>query len=115
MLAAAARAVEVAEDHLASTRIAQAAGTATGVDVLSAQTDVSRRKSEQLQADAALLEAEEGLGALLGIDGRVRVALPDAEVPESAAVERPALGPRISRCGPQRPGSTRPGGATRRW
>lgn len=91
VLAAADRAVAVAEDHLASTRIAQAAGTATGVDVLSAQTDVSRRRSERLQARNALEKAQEGLGALLGIDGRARVTLPETPAPEAAMVERPAL------------------------
>jgi outer membrane protein TolC len=91
VVAAAERAVAVAEDHLGSTRIAQAAGTATGVDVLSAQTDVSRRKSELLQAVTALAKAEEGLGALLGIDGRARVALPSTPAPEPGTEGRPAL------------------------
>lgn len=88
---AARRAVEVTEAHLSSTKIAQAAGTATSVDVLAAQADLARRKSEAMQAKASADSAREQLGALLGVDGPAKITLPDTSAPIPAAVPRPAL------------------------
>jgi outer membrane protein TolC len=75
----------VADAHRAATEIARVAGTATAVDVLAAQADLARRRSEHVQAEAALASAQEALGALLGIDGPVHVVLPDLAAPEDPA------------------------------
>lgn len=90
-VSAAERAVEVADAHLASTNVAVVVGTATQVDILAAQADLARRRSELVQAKASLEKAEDGLGALLGIDGPARVSLPEGPPPEGPSNPRPAL------------------------
>jgi outer membrane protein TolC len=91
VVTAAERAVIVAEAHLRSTRIALEAGTATKVDLLAAEAEVARRKSEAVQARSTLDKALDGAGSLLGVDGPVRIALPDAAAPASLPGARPAL------------------------
>jgi outer membrane protein TolC len=91
LVAAAEQAASVAQAHLDSTRVAVAVGTATQVDVLAAEADVARRRSELVQARATLAKAQDGLGALLGIDGPARITLPDGNPPPQASLTRPAL------------------------
>lgn len=93
VVSAARRAVDVADAHRVSTEIAAEVGTATAVDVLAARADVARRQSELAQAEASLDQSRESLGALLGIDGEVRVVLPNEAAPEldGQQTDRPAL------------------------
>lgn len=91
LVAAAERAAEVAEAHLASTRVAEAAGTATAVDVLAAQADLAKQRSAVLQARGALAQAEDQVGALLGMDGPARIVLPEGEAPAPSSAPLPAL------------------------
>jgi outer membrane protein TolC len=91
LVEAAQQAVGVSQAHLDSTRVAVAVGTATQVDVLAAEADVARRRSELVQAEASLAKGQDGLGALLGIDGPARVTLPEGNPPAHAAQPRPAL------------------------
>lgn len=91
VVAAAERAAEVAEAHLANTRVAEAVGTATNVDVLAAQADVAAQRGGLVQAKAQLEKAEVALGGLLGVDGPARVTLPPAEPAPAEDLGRPAV------------------------
>jgi outer membrane protein TolC len=91
LVSAAERAIEVAQAHLDSTQVAVAVGTATQVDVLAAEADVARRRSELVQARASLAKAQDGLGMLLGIDGPARITLPEGNPAPQASQPRPAL------------------------
>jgi outer membrane protein TolC len=90
VVAAAERAVEVALAHARSTKIALEAGTATKVDVLAADAEVARRKSELVATRSAHDKALDQAGVLLGVDGPVRVVLPESP-PATTPGDRPAL------------------------
>jgi outer membrane protein TolC len=82
--------VASASEHYESTRRAAAAGTATQLSVLQAQSDLARRRGELAEARASIGHAELALGALLGRAEPTRV-----EVPVLAQVtENPALSAR---------------------
>jgi outer membrane protein TolC len=91
VVAAAERAVGVAEAHLRATRVAVEAGTATRVDQLAAEAEVARRKSEAVAARARRDAALDAAGVLLGVDGPVRIALPEGPAPETPPGPRPAI------------------------
>lgn len=91
VVAAAERAEEVAAAHARSTKVALAAGTATRVDVLAADAEVARRKSEAVAARSALERALDQSGGLLGVDGPVRIRLPETPAPAGTPGTRPAL------------------------
>jgi outer membrane protein TolC len=94
---AAERAVTVADEHLRALVQAQAAGTATPLDVLSAQADLARRKSDLAQARSEVDGLLDQLGALLGVDGPVRVVLPETGPPPAEAIRLPSLDAAVSR------------------
>jgi len=71
-----ARGVTTAKAHEASTRRRLDAGIGTQLDVLQAQVELARRKSDQVSAVADLDKARGAIGALLGIQGPVDVKLP---------------------------------------
>ncbi len=79
---AAEHAAQTADAHVKSIENAVAAGTATNLDLLSARATAAARRSNTKAATAERDELREQLGALLGIDAPVRVALPDAPEPE---------------------------------
>jgi outer membrane protein TolC len=69
--------VASASEHHASARRAAAAGTATQLAVLQAESDLARRRGELAEARASVGHAELALGALLGRAEPVRVAVPE--------------------------------------
>jgi outer membrane protein TolC len=68
--------VTTATEHHESTRRAAAAGTATQLAVLQAESDVARRRGELAAAHASVGHAELALGELLGRAEPVRVQVP---------------------------------------
>jgi len=68
-----ARGVEAAEAHRDSAQRRLAAGIGTELDVLLAETELARRQSEHAQAVADRDGARRAMGALLGMDGPVRI------------------------------------------
>jgi len=73
VLAASDHAVEQAAAHRDSARRKLVAGTGTELEVLQAETELTRRQSERLQAVADLDKARRALGALLGAEGAVEI------------------------------------------
>lgn len=83
-LAASVHAVEAAERHRDSARNLMQIGTGTELAVLVAETELSRRQSERVQAVANLDKARRGVGALLGVAGPVEVTVSDrGNLPQS--------------------------------
>jgi outer membrane protein TolC len=82
--------VASASEHYESTRRAAAAGTATQLSVLQAQSDLARRRGELAEARASIGHSELALGALLGSAEPVRVEVPELEQP----AENPAASAR---------------------
>ncbi len=76
------RAVETTAEHLARAERRRDAGVGTALEVLAAETELSRRRSTLAQAEADLSKSRRALGALLGLGGQVRIDV--GEVPEDA-------------------------------
>jgi outer membrane protein TolC len=81
---AARRAESVAEAHRDATQRAVDAGTATHLALVQAEADVVRRRSEVVQAEANVDSGRRALGVLLGMDGPVRITVPDLSEDVSA-------------------------------
>lgn len=97
--AAADHAAEVAREHRDATQRRFEAGLAPELEVLVAETELSRRESERLQAAADRDRARRTVGAMIGVSGPVDVSLPDpapgvvpdAETAAARAQDRPAV------------------------
>lgn len=74
---AAERALRAAEAQLARARVRAEVGTATRLDVLTAEADVAARAGELASARAVLDRARRSVAALLGDAEPVRVEMPD--------------------------------------
>jgi outer membrane protein TolC len=72
-----ARGVASAEAHRDSAQRRLAAGIGTELDVLQAETELARRQSDHAQAVADRDAARRAMGALLGMDGGVRIEVGD--------------------------------------
>ena len=100
-LQAAQHAEEAATRHRDTAERHWKAGTGTELELLVAETELSKRRSDAAQADADLDHARRALGALLGLSGAVVVrpdldgldrAAPDAETAAGTALRlRPDL------------------------
>ncbi|MCB9680941.1 MAG: TolC family protein [Alphaproteobacteria bacterium] len=77
VLDAATRAVQAASAHLDDAQARVDAGLGTRLEVLQAQTELSRRQSEVVQAAADVDRAHRFVAALLGVDGPVRIVPPE--------------------------------------
>ncbi len=75
-----ARGVEAAEAHRDSAQRRLVAGIGTELDVLQAETELARRQSEHAQAVADRDAARRAIGALLGMDEPVVVAVGELPV-----------------------------------
>ncbi|HTV18428.1 MAG TPA: TolC family protein [Polyangiaceae bacterium] len=82
--------VTSAAEHHDSTRRAAAAGTATQLSVLQAQSDLARRRGELAEAKASVGHAELALGALLGRAVPVRVQVPALQQSSEGSAASPA-------------------------
>jgi outer membrane protein TolC len=71
--------VASAVEHYESARRAAAAGMATQLSVLQAQSDLARRRGELAEARAAIGHSELALGALLGRAEPVRIEVPELQ------------------------------------
>lgn len=63
--------------HLDAARRAVAAGTQPKLAELAAEADLAKRQSDRVGAEADLARAQRALGVLVGVDGPVRVTLPE--------------------------------------
>ncbi len=72
-------ALESARAHHDSVARRTEAGLGTPLDVLAAETEVLRREREWLGAVAQLDGARRAVGGLLGVEGAVRIAVPDVD------------------------------------
>jgi outer membrane protein TolC len=88
-------ALESSRAHHDSVARRTEAGLGTPLDVLAAETEVLRREREWLGAIAQLDGARRAVGGLLGVDGPVRIAVPDVErlpsLGTSSASEHPQV------------------------
>ncbi len=85
-------AVEVAQAHRDATARRGEAGLGTSLELLAAEAELVRRQGDALQGHADLDKARRALGALLDLDGPVRVAVPElAPAPDVAAAELPSV------------------------
>jgi outer membrane protein TolC len=93
IVAASERAVAVARDQAESSRRQVQAGTATNLSVLQAETALTRRQSDLVQALSETSRARLAIGVLLGRAGPVRIPMPPPPPPATldvAALSREA-------------------------
>jgi outer membrane protein TolC len=82
------RGLEAARAHLESARRRLTAGVSTELDVLQAETVVSQREGDHLQAVADLDAARRALGALMGVQGPVAIDVGELPgLPASVSLE----------------------------
>jgi len=88
------RALDNAQSHRDTAQRLLDAGQSTQLAVDQAELSVLRRRTDVVVARAELARTESSLGALLGRDGPVRIALPSTPSTTTIALEaEPSLGP----------------------